>query len=202
MSQLLTGSATRTAVRHWPRVAGLLALALGLGALVGVLWWLAVDLPGYRVDSGGRASTSERGLAGFIGGDAWFALLGFFAGLLIGWLAWAWLNRLGWPVVLVAAVAAEAAALVCWLVGYHLGPTDFTARLAAAPPGQLVEIELTLRAKASLLVWPFAATVPVLLASSLGPDEEQPRPLVAAPWLRSLWSRLSRRPAPPEPPSP
>ena len=202
MSHLLTRSATRSPVRFGRRVVALLALALGLGALVGVLWWLVVDLPGYLVDSGGRASTSERGLADFIAGDAWFALLGFFAGLLIGCLAWARLNQLGWPVVLVAAMAAAAAALVCWLVGYQLGPTDFTARLAAAPPGQLVEIELTLRAKASLLVWPFAATVPVLLASSLGHDDEQPRPLVAAPWLRSLWGRLRRRPSPPAPPSP
>jgi hypothetical protein len=58
-----------------------------------------------------------------------------------------------------------------------LGPDNFVGRLAAAKPGELVPIELTLRARASLLTWPFFAIIPVLLGSSLGRDEEEPRPL-------------------------
>jgi hypothetical protein len=58
-----------------------------------------------------------------------------------------------------------------------LGPEDFVGRLAAAQPGDLVPIELTLRAGASLLTWPFFAIIPVLLGSSLGSDKEEPRPL-------------------------
>src|SRR4029453_14023076 len=50
-------------------------------------------------------------------------------------------------------------------------------RRAAADPGNLVPIELTLRAKASLLAWPFFAVIPILLGASLGWDEEDPRPL-------------------------
>jgi hypothetical protein len=80
-------------------------------------------------------------------------------------------------VVLVVVVCAVASALMCWLVGYRLGPGDFSARLAAAHPGDLVPIPLTLRARASLLTWPFFAVIPVLLGSSLGRDEEEPRPL-------------------------
>jgi hypothetical protein len=80
-------------------------------------------------------------------------------------------------VVLVVVVCAVASALTCWLVGYRLGPGDFSARLAAAQPGDLVPIPLTLRARASLLIWPFFAVIPVLLGSSLGRDEEEPRPL-------------------------
>jgi len=78
----------------------------------------------------------------------------------------------------VVLVCAVASALTCWLVGYRLGPGDFSARLAAAQPGQLVPIPLTLRARASLLTWPFFAVIPVLLGSSLGRDEEEPRPLL------------------------
>ena len=37
-------------------------------------------------------------------------------------------------------------------------------------------IELTLRARASLLTWPFFAIIPVLLGSSLGRDDEEPQP--------------------------
>ena len=134
--------------------------------------------PAYELNSNGGASTSERGLTEFISGDAWFCAIGLVVGLLIGLAAWRWLRSIGWTVVLVVLVCAVAAALTCWLVGYRLGPGDFSARLAAAQPGQLVPIPLTLRARASLLTWPFFAVIPVLLGSSLGRDEDEPRPLL------------------------
>lgn len=157
------------------------ALAVGVGALAGVVWWRAVDLPGYLVGPDGAASTSERGLAAFVAGDAWFALLAAIGGLALGWVAWRRLGAIGWPMVLVVAMAALAAALVCWLVGHLLGPSDFNQRLATARPGDLVRIQLTLRARVSLLVWPFAATVPVLVGASLGRDDEEPPPRSARP---------------------
>ena len=128
--------------------------------------------------SDGGASISERGLTEFLGGDAWFCALGLVVGALIGLGGWRWFRDLGWPLVLGVCGLAVAASLVCWLVGYQLGPGEFAPRLAAAAPGDLVPIELTLRAKASLLVWPFVAVVPVLLGSSLGRDDEEPRPLL------------------------
>ena len=106
------------------------------------------------------ATTTERGLTQFIAGDAWFCAIGLVVGLLIGVAAWRWLRDLGWSVVLVVLVCATASALTCWLVGYRLGPGDFSARLAAAQPGELVPIPLTLRARASLLTWPFFAIIP------------------------------------------
>jgi hypothetical protein len=165
----------RQALRLAGRLWGFVAASLGLGAAAGVVWWLIVNPPAYEVNSNGGASTSERGLSEFIGGDAWFCAIGLVAGLLIGIAAWRWLRDLGWPVVLVVLGCATAAALTCWLVGYRLGPGDFSVRLAAAQPGELVPIPLTLRAHASLLTWPFFAIIPVLLGSSLGRDEEEPR---------------------------
>ena len=196
MSSVLDPSVLPGPATPRPRRAdllGYLGLALGLGALTGVVWWWVVDLPGYLVNRDGSASTSERGLADFVGGDAWFTLLGALTGLLLGWVAWARLRQLGWPVVLLAVGAALAAALVCWLVGHLLGPDDFTRRMAQSQPGDLVLIELTIRAKASLLVWPFTAVVPVLLGSSLGRDDEEPQP-------RSRQPR-SRKPQLGQPPS-
>lgn len=163
-------------VRTIGRIAGYLLVGLGVGGVAGIGWWLLVDLPGYRVASTGGASTTERGLTEFIGGDAWFTALGMVAGVLLGLLAWRLFRGIGWPVVVLAVLAAALAALACWLVGYQLGPGAFAPRLAAAQPGDFVPIELTVRAKASLLVWPFAATIPILLASSLGRDEETPGP--------------------------
>jgi hypothetical protein len=159
------------------RLGGFAAASLGLGAAAGVVWWLLVKPPAYELNSNGGATTSERGLTQFIAADAWFCVIGLVVGVLIGIAAWRWLRALGWSVVLVVVVCAVASALVCWLVGYRLGPGDFSARLAAAHPGDVVPIPLTLRARASLLTWPFFAVIPVLLGSSLGRDEEEPRPL-------------------------
>jgi hypothetical protein len=160
------------------RLLGFAVASLGLGAAAGVVWWMVVNPPAYELNSGGGAATSERGLTEFIAGDAWFCAIGLVVGLLLGLAAWRWLRDLGWLVVLVVLVWATASALTCWLVGYLLGPGDFSARLAAAQPGDLVPIPLTLNAYASLLTWPFFAIIPVLLGSSLGRDEEEPRPLL------------------------
>jgi hypothetical protein len=159
------------------RLGCFLALALASGAAAGVVWWAVVELPTYRVNSDGGAATTERGLSEFISGDAAFVVIGLFVGVGLGVAGWRWLRGLGWSLVLVVICAALAAELMCWLVGYRLGPGEFTPRLAAAKPGDLVPIELTLRARASLLTWPFFAVVPILLGSSLGRDDEEPRPI-------------------------
>jgi hypothetical protein len=181
VSGVVTESAstpTRRSGRLAVRLLAFLGGSLALGAAAGVVWWLVVKPPAYELNSNGGATTSERGLSEFIAGDAWFCAIGLVVGLLIGLAAWRWLPTVGWSVVLVVLVCAVASALTCWLVGYRLGPGDFSARLAAAQPGQLVSIPLTLRARASLLTWPFFAIIPVLLGSSLGRDEEEPRPLL------------------------
>ena len=181
MSGVVTQPAPSRTRRRWGlalRLLVFLAGSLVLGAAAGVVWWLVVQPPAYELNSNGGATTSERGLTQFIAGDAWFCAIGLVVGLLIGLAAWRWLLSVGWPVVLVVLGCAVASALTCWLVGYHLGPGEFSARLAAAQPGELVSIPLTLRARASLLTWPFFAIIPVLLGSSLGRDEEEPRPLM------------------------
>ena len=161
--------------RRWPdarRVALFVALGLGLGAVSGVAWWALTDLPTYRVVDTGGAVTSERGLAGYIAADAWFVVCGVVVGLVIGVLAWRWFGRSGWPVVVLVALLGAAAGLLCWTVGYRIEPGSFAMRLAAAPPGDLVRIDLTVRTRTALLVWPLLAVVPVLLGSSLGVDPE------------------------------
>jgi hypothetical protein len=181
MSGVITKPSPTSNRRGWRLAARLVGFALGslaLGAAAGVVWWLVVKPPAYELNSNSGASTSERGLSEFIAGDAWFCAIGLVAGVLIGLAAWRWLRSIGWFVVLVVLACALASALTCWLVGYRLGPGDFADRLAAAQPGQLVPISLTLRAHASLLTWPFFAIIPVLLGSSLGRDDEEPRPLM------------------------
>jgi hypothetical protein len=162
-------------VRRWPdarRVGLFVALGLGLGALSGVGWWAMTDLPTYRVLAGGGAITSERGLAGYIAAEAWYAVCGAVVGLVVGVLAWRWFGRSGWLVVVLAAGTGLGAGLLCWAVGHGIEPGSFAARLAAARPGDLVPIDLTVRARAAVVVWPLFAVIPVLLGSSLGRDPE------------------------------
>lgn len=150
------------------------AVALGAGAVAGVAWWGLVDLPAYRIGEKGSATTSERGLAAVIGGDAWFVLVGAVVGLGLGIAGWRLFGRDGWPVVALVAVLGLLAGLVCWTVGHQLGPGEFHPRLAAARPGDTVPVELTVRAWASFVAWPLFAVVPVLLGASLGRDDEEP----------------------------
>jgi hypothetical protein len=159
------------------QITGFFGAAAVLGALAGVVWTIVVDLPGYQVGADGKASSGERGLAAVIGADAWFTLLGLGVGLILGVFAWFALRWAGWLSVVLAVVAAMVAALLCWYVGTHLGPNGFSARLAAAQPGDVVPIDLLLHAKSALLVWPFAATIPVLVGASLSRDTEEPKPL-------------------------
>jgi len=180
--------------RRLRRVLAYVVFGLALGALAGLVWWLVVDLPGYVVNDDGGAVTTERDLAHFIASDAWFTLLGAVVGVLLGLVGWFRLRSLGWPLAVLVVLTAVASSLVCWLVGYLLGPDSFSERLSVAPAGALVPIQLTLRTKASLLIWPFVAVVPVLLGSSLGRDDEEPtpvlpRPLLSRPRLRRLLSR-------------
>ena len=121
------------------RFGAFLALALGLGAVAGLVWWWVTDLPTFRVVNGGGAVTSERGLAGYIAADAWFVVCGVVVGLVLGVLAWRWFGRAGWLVVLVAVVVVVVAAGVTAAVllsrgGAGGGTAEAVAGRTSAPP--------------------------------------------------------------------
>jgi hypothetical protein len=168
------GGRGRTALR----VVLYLLAASGVGAVTGVLWWRVVDLPVYVVGPDGGATTTERGLTEYVSGDAWFSLIGFVVGAALGFAAWRFFRHAGWRVVPLVIVASLIAALICWYVGWELGPGPFPPRLGLAPPGSAVPIELTVRARSAVLVWPFAAVLVILLGSSIGRDDEEPRPIL------------------------
>jgi hypothetical protein len=163
--------------RTWLEVVLYLLAAAGIGAVAGVLWWQVVPLPVYSVGSNGGASTTERGLTEYVAGDAWFSLIGFVVGVGLGLLGWRLFRQIGWAIVPLVVVGSVIAALICWLVGWELGPGPFPPRLAAAQAGALVPIELTVRSRVAVLVWPFGAVLVTLLGSSLGRDDEVPRPI-------------------------
>lgn len=152
---------------------GLLAgLAVVVGGLAAVFWSAVVELPAYRILGDGSATMSERALTEIVAADAWFVVTGALVGAGLGLVTWKWFRPLGWPTALLAVAAGLVAGVVCWRVGQLLGPGSFEERLAVAKTGDLVPISLELRSLPALAVWAFAAVTPVLLISSLGPDEE------------------------------
>jgi hypothetical protein len=163
------------------RVARYLGLSVVLGALAGVGWSAVTPLATYTVRPDGTATTTERALTTFFAGDAWFSGFGLVVGVVLGTLGWRWFARGGWRVVLLVVLAAGLAALSCWGLGHLLGPGSFEQRLAAARPGDVVPIDLALRAPSTLLVWVVAAVAPVLVGSSLGhdPDDTPTEPVEA-----------------------
>ena len=153
------------------------ALSVVVGFLSGVFWWGVVDLPTYTIGEDFRGYTTERALTEVFSTDAWFAGLGLTVGAGVGYVAWRWFRDLGWPVTFLAAIGALLAGGICDLTGRWLGPQNFDARLAAASPHDVIRIDFQLHAPVVLLVWAFAGVLPVLIASSIGPDaEEEPRP--------------------------
>lgn len=157
------------------RLAILGLASLVAGGLTGLVWSRVAVLPSYTVLPDGSATMSERGLTEFFSADAWFVVCGAVVGLALGIVSWRLFKQLGWPVALVAAGAGLLAGLACWQLGQLFGPGAFDERMAAARPTDQVPIALELRSYSALAVWAFAAVAPVLLASSLGRDEEAPR---------------------------
>lgn len=168
------------------------ATAVVLGVLAGLVWFAVVKLPAYTVDPDGSAATTVEGLSEFFAGDAWYSAIGLVVGLALGILGWRWFGKSGWLLVPIALVAVLVSAGLCWGLGWLLGPGPLNERLVAAKPGESVPIELTVRAPVAVLVWVLGAILPILGRSSLGPDSEEPRPLLP---------RRKRRPRPDPAPS-
>jgi hypothetical protein len=157
-------------------IALLAGLAVIVGALAGVFWSGVVDLPAYKILADGHAVISQDGLGQVVSADVWYVITGAMVGAGLGMVVWKWFRTTGWPSALLAVAAGLLAGLVCWKVGELIGPGSFDDRLARAQPGDLVPIALQLRSLSALAIWGFAAVAPVLLASSLGPDDEDPGP--------------------------
>jgi len=153
-------------------IAILAGMSLVVGGLSAVFWATVVDLPTYRILPDGSATISERGITEIVASDVWFVITGALVGAGLGLVTWKWFRQLGWPTALLAVGSGLLAGVVCWQVGELLGPGSFAERLTGALPGALVPIPLELRSLSALAVWGFAAVTPVLLASSLGPDDE------------------------------
>jgi hypothetical protein len=154
-------------------VLAFVGVCVVVGLACGLIWKFTAPVPSVAVSNDGSSTVSNQALSEYFGADAAFMIIGMFAGVALGSLAWRWFSRLGWWVSLMAIAGAALAALATWRFGMILGPHDFAARLAAASAGMQIPIDLTLRTPTAWLLWPLGAIVPVLLYSTLGREDDQ-----------------------------
>lgn len=143
--------------------AALVALAGGLGALLGVAWWWIA--PRVVLDVyGDLAYPAEYQPGGYIADEGWAAIAGILGGvvmiLIAGWASrrrrgqWWDMSVLGWSVL-----AGLVGAVFVWVVGEGLGSVDVEAAIAAAGDGGSFEAPLRLRMPGVLFLWPLASAV-------------------------------------------
>ena len=157
----------------------LLGVVVALGIPMGVMWAFLSRRPGYVVSQDLGAGLSERGLADVFSADALFVCLAAVSGIIIGLLSWWRFQDRNWTVCAAAILGSFAASLVMWQLGLVIAPPTFDERLAAAQPGDVIPIDLSLHSLSALLVGPFCAITPVMLLAAFLPERMstvQPQP--------------------------
>lgn len=154
----------------WWRFALYITVSVLLGAGGALVWASFAPRPTYLLQDDLTALISERGQATMVGADVGFVLIAGIIGFVAGVVAWFVLSRRGWLVIVGSVVASSLACLITWQLGLIVGGSDFPQRLAAAEPGDVVAVDLSLRSLAALMVAPFAAITPVMLLAAFWPE--------------------------------
>ena len=149
-----------------------LLAALATGALAGLVGRTTTVLPGWTVQPSGSAVMSDQALTRLFEATARYSLIGAVGGLLLGLIGLVVLRRHGWRIVPWSILGPLLAGLTAWGVGVA-GGTSVQDRLAQAGPGTTVPIDLTLGTPVAVLLWPFAAMLVVLLASTVVADPDR-----------------------------
>jgi hypothetical protein len=145
---------------------GVLIAVSALGWPLGVLWQaVAPNIPVLVVADGAVYDDTQP--EQFMGGDAWFALLGLAFGILMAVLVWFTCKQLRGPIGLaVLAVGCTVAGVLAWKVGREIGVSEYLAGLHSAPEGTHLSKPNDLRIQ-SFQWWP-PKLAGVLLIPALG----------------------------------
>jgi hypothetical protein len=159
-------------------VIGTALTGIGLGAVMGVIWWWITPTEMWiKVDGGlGAADLSS---PTWFAADGWFLIIGVVFGLVLTGISWMWARQ--HPIALVTGLLLGAALLsvVAWSVGGVLGPPDPNVTATSVAVGATVDGSLGLRALGVLAapVISALALVSLLLATtSVSDGRGQPVP--------------------------
>jgi hypothetical protein len=139
----------------------LLAVAAGsvlLGLAAGAAWLALAPRATFVVVSHGSANVLNTETTAFIAADGWFCAVCAAGGLITGALGWAFAVRRYGPLPMAGLLLGGlAAAYTALWAGQHAGLAAFSARLAAARTGALLQAPLVLGAHGAVAFWPLAA---------------------------------------------
>lgn len=155
-------------------VVAVLGTLLVVGAVCGVLWWLAVDPAEYTRTRRGGGAMGEVDLSKRFNADGWYAVIAIVAGFLSGvWLSW-WRQRDFRLTTLLLVPGAALAAAAMAFVGGLVGPGDPDAALSQAQPGDTVPVALEVLATSTYLTWPIAVLFGALMVLWSSPGVPEP----------------------------
>jgi hypothetical protein len=143
-------------------VVAVLGTLVVVGAVCGVLWWLAVD-PAQFTKTRDGGTMGELDLAKRFNGDGWYSVIAIVAGFVSGVLLTWWRSRDFRLTTVLVVIGSALAAAVMALVGHVLGPGDPEEALQLAERGQTIPVELEVMAAATYLTWPIAVLAGALM---------------------------------------
>ncbi len=169
---------------EWDAVArdvGIVVVAfLVAGVVVGLVWPQVVEPVTVTRNELGL-QTGEVALAHRFGQDAWYALLGGGAALLLGAALTLWRRAHEAATLGAIVVAALLAAWVSSVVGTATGPEAAEVVLADAEMGTSAPDQVQVTAEAAYLAWPLAAVLGAVLVlwapSSRGREQRRDQDL-------------------------
>jgi MFS family permease len=167
----------RQAPSHPRRSGGAAVVIVLVLAVAGIgvgLAWAAVAPPvSMAMTQVGPVPVSELDAGRVVAMDAWYAVLGGGAGLLLGAVLATVFLRHGAAMVVALAVGACLAAALAYVAGSLAANGELVLRWGPdVPPETMLSAPLTLHAYGFLLVWPVAVLAPVVPLAWLGaPDD-------------------------------
>ncbi|MGH3497683.1 MAG: hypothetical protein ACRDP1_09490 [Nocardioidaceae bacterium] len=128
------------------------------GVLAAYAWSRLAHPPGFTVSAGG-ASMDEQAAGQQFGIEVTYAWICAVGGLVLGSVLAVFYHRLGWLQVAATAVGSGLAALLTSVLGKAWGPPDPGGQLAHAVNGQVIPIQLSVKAEGFWLMWSISALI-------------------------------------------
>ena len=147
-------------------------IAIGIGVLMGLVWWWVAPTESWTVVEGGLVP-ADLGFNAWFAADGWFAVLGVVAGVLLAAISWRRGRRKAVALVVGVVVGGGLVAVTAWALGGALGPPDAQTAAESAEIGSTVEGALGIRAFGVLFAPVLAAlTVTALLLARTSVGDE------------------------------
>jgi hypothetical protein len=146
---------------EWVTAAVAVGALAVTGAALAPLWVHLAPRLAFRVDQPGRAMPVVPEAEEYVGADGRFVFITLIVGMIAGLACWLVRRSRGPLVLLALAVGGILGAVITWRLGLRIGTGYQPADLQHV--GEIVYQPLTLRAKAALVVEPFAAVLVYLL---------------------------------------